>query len=101
MRIYSIWLNAGGISMHYATLYDIADHNPIPSWLALIMLYLIVVVFAIRAANHWRLFHSFPVPGGPVWLIVLLFGLPVTMIASSQVVIYTIYFRALSQGQYR
>jgi hypothetical protein len=87
--------------MHYAVLYDITDYNPIPYLLTFIALYLIIVMFGIRAANHGQLFRLFATSGGAVWLLALCVGLLVTIIASSQILIYTIYFRALSQGHYR
>lgn len=87
--------------MHYATLYNITDYNPIPSLLTLVTLYLIIVVFALRAAPQGRLFRLFPAPGGAGWLLALAFGLLVTIIASSQMLVYRIYFRALSQAHYR
>jgi len=95
---YSLYV---GISMHYAVLYDFSDHNPIPLLLLLVILYLFIVVFAIRAANHGRLIPLMAGSRGGGWMLVLGVGLIVSIIASGELLTYAIYFHALSQGQYQ
>jgi hypothetical protein len=87
--------------MHDTVLYDMADHNPIPYLLPLVMLYLIIVVAAIHAAQHRRLFRLIFAPGGGGWMCFLGIGLLVTVIASYQIVLSSLYLHQLSQGRYQ